>query len=79
MAVFALPLEPIVIILFLLFVMCLDLIQKPAVFVPSEMIFQDSFWNEISWFGFKNFGDSTLGFNAQVNHGGEEIMNNFLR
>jgi len=39
--------------------------------------FQDSFWNEISWFGFKNFGDSTLGFNAQVNHGGEGIRITF--
>ncbi len=35
--------------------------------------FQDSFWNEISWFGFKNFGDSSLGFKAQVNHGSEGI------
>ncbi|MCL5125670.1 MAG: DEAD/DEAH box helicase [Deltaproteobacteria bacterium] len=39
--------------------------------------FQDSFWNEISWFGFKNFGDSTLGFKAQVNHGGEGIRITF--
>ncbi len=39
--------------------------------------FQDSFWNEIGWFGFKNFGDSTLGFNAQVNHGGEGIRITF--
>ncbi len=39
--------------------------------------FQDSFWNEISWLGFKNFGDSTLGFKAQVNHGGEGLRINF--
>lgn len=39
--------------------------------------FQDSFWNEISWFGFKNFGDSTLGFRAGVNHGGEGIRISF--
>lgn len=31
--------------------------------------FQDSFWHEISWFGYKNFGDSVLGFKSQVNHG----------
>jgi superfamily II DNA or RNA helicase len=31
--------------------------------------FQDSFWNEICWFGYKNFGDSILGFKSQVNHG----------
>ncbi len=31
--------------------------------------FQESFWYEISWFGYKNFGDSILGFRAQVNHG----------
>ncbi len=39
--------------------------------------FQESFWNEISWFGFKNFGDSTSGFRAQVNHGGEGIRITF--
>lgn len=39
--------------------------------------FQNSFWNEISWFGFKNFGDSTLGFKAVVNHGGEGIRITF--
>lgn len=31
--------------------------------------FEDSFWYEISWFGYKNFGDSILGFRAQVSHG----------
>ena len=35
--------------------------------------FQDSFWHEISWFGFRNFGDSLLGFKTQVNHGGEGL------
>jgi superfamily II DNA or RNA helicase len=35
--------------------------------------FQDSFWYEISWYGYKNFGDSTLGFRCQVNHGGEGL------
>lgn len=35
--------------------------------------FQDSFWYEISWFGFKNFGDSVLGFRTHVNHGGEGL------
>ncbi len=39
--------------------------------------FQDSFWNEISWFGFKNFGDSSLGFRAHVNHGGEGLRITF--
>ena len=32
--------------------------------------FQDSFWYEIGWYGFRNFGDSLLGFRSQVNHGG---------
>jgi len=35
--------------------------------------YQDSLWYEISWFGFKNFGDSVLGFRTQVNHGGEGL------
>lgn len=39
--------------------------------------FQESFWNEISWFGFKNFGDSSLGFKAHVNHGGEGLRITF--
>ena len=39
--------------------------------------FQESFWNEISWFGFKNFGDSSLGFKAHVNHGGEGLRLTF--
>jgi len=38
-----------------------------------EEDFKDSFWNEIGWFGYKHFGDSALGFHAQVNHGGEGI------
>jgi len=40
--------------------------------------FQESFWNDIGWFGYKHFGDSTLGFNARVNHGGEGIRISFL-
>ena len=39
--------------------------------------FQESFWHEISWFGFKNFGDSSLGFRAHVNHGGEGLRLTF--
>jgi len=35
--------------------------------------FQDSFWYEIGWFGYKNFGDSILGFRAQVNHSDEGL------
>ncbi|HTY22702.1 MAG TPA: DEAD/DEAH box helicase [Desulfomonilaceae bacterium] len=35
--------------------------------------FEDSFWHEISWYGFKNFGDSALGFRCQANHGGEGL------
>ncbi len=35
--------------------------------------FQDSFWHEIGWHGYKNFGDSVLGFRCQVNHGGEGL------
>jgi len=32
--------------------------------------FEDSFWNEISWYGFRNFGDSLMGFKCEVNHTG---------
>ena len=39
--------------------------------------FKDSFWHEIGWFGYKNFGDSTLGFKTQVNHGGEGLRISF--
>ncbi len=39
--------------------------------------FQDSFWYELCWYGFRNFGDSALGFRAQVNHGGEGIRITF--
>lgn len=39
--------------------------------------FQESFWNEIGWFGYKHFGDSMLGFRAQVNHGGEGLRISF--
>lgn len=39
--------------------------------------FQESFWNDIGWFGYKHFGDSTLGFHAQVNHGGEGLRISF--
>jgi len=39
--------------------------------------FQDSFWYDISWFGFRNFGDSILGFRSQVNHGGEGLRITF--
>jgi superfamily II DNA or RNA helicase len=40
--------------------------------------FQDSFWYEISWFGYKNYGDSILGFRAQVNHGDEGLRIVFM-
>ncbi len=40
--------------------------------------FRDSFWHEIGWFGYRNFGDSTLGFRTQVNHGGEGLRVSFL-
>lgn len=40
--------------------------------------FQDSFWHEISSFGFKNFGDSVMGFRTQVNHGGEGLRIGFF-
>jgi superfamily II DNA or RNA helicase len=39
--------------------------------------FQDSFWYEISWFGYRNFGDSILGFKAEANHGGEGLRISF--
>ena len=39
--------------------------------------FQDSFWHELSWYGYKNFGDSVLGFKCQVNHGGEGLRISF--
>lgn len=40
--------------------------------------FQDSFWHEIGWYGYKNFGDSILGFRSQVNHGGAGLRISFL-
>ena len=42
-----------------------------------EEDFKNSFWNEIGWFGYKHFGDSVLGFRAQINHGGEGIRIGF--
>lgn len=39
--------------------------------------FQESFWHEIGWFGYKHFGDSILGFKAEVNHGGEGLRIGF--
>ncbi len=39
--------------------------------------FKDSLWHEIGWFGYKNFGDSTLGFKTRVNHGGEGLRISF--
>ncbi|MBI5570053.1 MAG: DEAD/DEAH box helicase [Desulfomonile tiedjei] len=40
--------------------------------------FQDSFWRELSSYGFKNFGDSLLGFKCQVDHGGEGFRITFF-
>jgi superfamily II DNA or RNA helicase len=42
-----------------------------------EEDFQDSFWREISLYGYRNFGDSILGFRSQVNHGGEGLRISF--
>jgi hypothetical protein len=42
-----------------------------------EEDFGSSFWREIGWYGYKNFGDSILGFKAQVNHGGEGLRLTF--
>lgn len=39
--------------------------------------FQESFWHDIGWFGYKNFGNSILGFHSQVNHGGEGLRISF--
>ena len=39
--------------------------------------FESSFWSTIGWFGYKHFGDSAMGFKAQINHGGEGIRINF--
>lgn len=39
--------------------------------------FLDSFWHDIGWFGFRNLGDSILGFRSQVNHGGEGLRITF--
>ncbi|MEW6112320.1 MAG: DEAD/DEAH box helicase [Thermodesulfobacteriota bacterium] len=39
--------------------------------------FHDSFWNEISWYGYKHFGDSLLGFKAHADHGGGGIRIGF--
>lgn len=35
--------------------------------------YRSSLWHEFSWYGFQHFGDSTLGFKAQFDHGGEGI------
>jgi SNF2 family DNA or RNA helicase len=39
--------------------------------------FRDSFWHEISRYGYKNFGDSVLGFRCLINHGGEGLRITF--
>ncbi len=39
--------------------------------------FQAGFWYEMSWYGYKNFGDSILGFRAYVNHGDESLRITF--
>lgn len=39
--------------------------------------FDRSFWNTIGWFGYRHFGDSALGFKAQIDHGGVGIRLNF--
>lgn len=38
-----------------------------------EEDYQDSFWRELSWYGYRSFGDSVLGFRCQADHGGEGI------
>ncbi len=35
--------------------------------------FLDSFWHEISSYGYRNFGDSVVGFKCEENHGGEGL------
>ncbi|MFC1835032.1 DEAD/DEAH box helicase [Thermodesulfobacteriota bacterium] len=42
-----------------------------------EQDFKDSFWHEISWYGFRHFGDSTLGFKARVDHGADGLRLGF--
>ncbi|MDQ7784119.1 MAG: DEAD/DEAH box helicase [Desulfomonilaceae bacterium] len=39
--------------------------------------FQESLWHEISWYGYRNFGDSILGFRCRINHGGEGLRISF--
>lgn len=39
--------------------------------------FQESLWNDISWYGYRNFGDSVLGFGCRINHGGEGLRISF--
>ncbi|MFH1114518.1 MAG: DEAD/DEAH box helicase [Pseudomonadota bacterium] len=39
--------------------------------------FQESLWHEISWYGYRNFGDSILGFKCRINHGGEGLRISF--
>lgn len=43
-----------------------------------EEDFKSSFWYEISLYGYRNFGDSTLGFKAGANHGGEGLRVSFM-
>lgn len=39
--------------------------------------FENSLWHDISWFGFRIYGDSMLGFKAEQNHGGEGLRISF--
>ncbi len=39
--------------------------------------FKDSFWYEISWFAYRNFSDSTLGFRAEINHADDGLRITF--
>ena len=39
--------------------------------------FKDSFWYEISWFAYRNFSDSTLGFRAEINQADDGLRITF--
>lgn len=42
-----------------------------------EEDFLDSFWHGIGWYGYRNFGDSLLGFKASIDHGTDGIRISF--
>ncbi len=40
--------------------------------------FEESFWHDLAWYGYKHFGDSILGFKADVDHGAGGLRISFF-